>query len=342
MYMSEPSFLLFESSPGKPRILVRLQDDTVWLSQAQLADLFQTTKQNISLHIRNIFEEGELEEGSVVKEYLTTAADGKSYQVLHYDLDVIISVGYRVRSHVGTQFRRWATARLRDYIVKGFALDDQRLREQATVGDYFDELLERIRDIRSSEKLLYKKIRDICALSLDYDSSSTDSNLFFAKVQNKFHFAVSGMTAAEIVRTRANATQPNMGLTSFSGEVVRKKDVSTAKNYLLVHEIETLNLLVSQFLDFAELQAKLQKAVRMSDWLVRLDQILQMNGLAILNDAGQISARVSEDHARAEYALFDASRKEMQSRHLEDQPDVVAELESAVQSLRRRPPSRKS
>lgn len=305
----------------------------MWLSQAQMAELFQTSKQNISLHIRNIFEEGELDESAVVKEYLTTATDGKAYRVLHYNLDVIISVGYRVRSHVGTQFRIWATQRLRDYIIKGFALDDQKLKEQATVGDYFDELLERIRDIRSSEKLLYKRVRDICALSVDYQATLPDAQIFFATVQNKFHYAVAGMTAAEIVKNRARAEQPNMGLTSFSGEVVRKKDVTVAKNYLQAEEIETLNLLVSQFLDFAELQAKRQKEIRMSEWLAKLDDILKLNGFSVLNDAGRVSVLISEKHAHAQYEAFDELRKERKLRELEAAPDVVEELGNKIKSL---------
>jgi hypothetical protein len=331
--MSEPNFLLYEAAPGQTRLLVRVEDESVWLSQAQMVDLFQTSKQNVSLHIRNVFEEGELREGSVVKEYLTTAADGKSYRVLHYNLDVIISVGYRVRSQVGTQFRIWATQRLRDYIIKGFVLDDQKLKEQATVGDYFDELLERIRDIRSSEKLLYKRVREICALSIDYQAATEESHLFFATVQNKFHYAVTGKTAAEIVKTRANAQQPNMGLKSFSGELIRKKDVTVAKNYLDATEIDTLNLLVAQFLDFAELQAKRQREVRMTEWLVKLDEILRLNGFAVLNDAGRVSARISEEHAHAEYLAFEEVRREERRRKLESEPDVVVELESKLKSL---------
>jgi hypothetical protein len=335
MSVSEPSFLLYESAPGQTRLLVRIEGESVWLSQAQMVELFQTSKQNISLHIRNVFEEGELQPESVVKEYLTTAADGKSYRVLHYNLDVIISVGYRVRSHVGTQFRIWATQRLRDYLIKGFALDDQRLKEQATVGDYFDELLERIRDIRSSEKLLYKRLREICALSIDYQSKTETSQLFFATVQNKFHFAVTGSTAAEIVKARANANQPNMGLTSFSGSVVRKKDVTVAKNYLFEPEIETLNLLVAQFLDFAELQAKRQKEVRMSDWLTKLDDILRLNGFAILNDAGRVSARISEEHAQAQYEAFEQLRQEARNLELEAELDVILELDAKLRPLQR-------
>ncbi len=330
--MSEASFLLYEESPGVPRILVRVEDETVWLSQAQMVALFQTTKQNVSLHIRNIFEEGELDDISVVKEYLTTASDGKDYSVLHYNLDVIISVGYRVKSHVGTQFRIWATQRLREYIVKGFTLDDARLKEQATVTYYFDELLERIRDIRSSEKLLYKRVREICALSVDYSSDSADSRNFFATVQNKLHFAVSGMTAAEIVKARADSKEPNMGLTSFSGAAVRKKDVAVAKNYLQKDEIETLNLLVVQFLDFAELQARRQHPIQMAEWTVKLDDILRLNSFQLLNDAGRVSAKVSEEFAHDQFSSFEERRNEEKRKKLEASPDID-ELGSKAASL---------
>ena len=336
MSVQEPSFLLYEVEPGRSRILVRIEDGTVWLSQAQMTELFQTSKQNISLHIRNVFEEGELDEEATVKEYLTVQAEGDrrvQRSVLHYNLDVIISVGYRVRSHVGTQFRIWATQRLRDYILKGFALDDQRLKEQATVGDYFDELLERIRDIRSSEKLLYKRVREICALSLDYDSKSEASQVFFATVQNKLHYAVAGMTAAEIVRARADSQKSNMGLTSFSGSAVRKKDMTVAKNYLREEEIGSLNLLVSQFLDFAELQAKRQREVRMAEWLVKLDEILKLNGFEALTTAGRVSAEVSKAFAYEQFEDFEKVRHERKLRELEGESDGVAELAGEVKSL---------
>jgi len=301
-----------------------------------MVELFQTTKQNISLHIRNVFEEGELGKAATVKDYLTVQSEGGrevQRSITHYNLDVIISVGYRVKSHVGTQFRIWATQRLREYVIKGFVLDNQKLKEQTSVTDYFDELLEQIRDIRSSEKLLYKRIREICSLSIDYSTGSETSQTFFATVQNKFHFAVTGKTAAEIVKARANAKEPNMGLTSFSGEVVRKKDVTVAKNYLSSAEIDTLNLLVSQFLDFAELQAKRQKEVRMSEWLVKLGEILNLNGFAVLNDAGRVSARISEEHAHAQYGTFEELRQEERRRKLESEQDVVIELESQLKSL---------
>lgn len=334
--MTEPSFLLYNEGNRGPRLIVRLEDETVWLSQAQMVELFQTTKQNISLHIKNVFSEGELDPDSVVKEYLTTAADGKPYRTKYYNLDVIISVGYRVKSHVGTQFRIWATQRLREYLVKGFTLDDQRLKEQSTIADYFDELLERIRDIRSSEKLLYKRVRDICALSVDYDPKLEPETKFFAITQNKFHFAVTGMTAAEIVRNRADATKPNMGAQTWSGEVVRKKDVATAKNYLHHDEIDTLNRLVSQFLEFAELQAKRKLEIRMVDWLGKLDEILRLNGFAVLQDAGRISARISEEHAHEQYELFEARRRAEKVKELEACPDGVAELDQQTKGLEAR------
>lgn len=337
--MTETSFLLYNEGARGPRLIVRLEDETVWLSQAQMVELFQTTKQNISLHISNIFEEGELEPEATVKEYLTVRQEGSRQvqrSIEHYNLDVIISVGYRVKSHVGTQFRIWATQRLREFLVKGFALDDQRLKEQSTVADYFDELLERIRDIRSSEKLLYKRVRDICALSVDYDPKLEPETKFFAITQNKFHFAVTGMTAAEIVRTRADATKPNMGAQTWSGEVVRKKDVATAKNYLHHDEIDTLNRLVSQFLEFAELQAKRKLEIRMVDWLGKLDEILRLNGFAVLQDAGRISARISEEHAHEQYELFEARRRAEKVKELEARPDGVAELDQQTKGLEAR------
>jgi hypothetical protein len=301
-----------------------------------MSELFQTTKQNVSLHVRNTFSERELDEISVVKESLTTAADGKNYRVLYYNLDVIISVGYRVKSHVGTQFRIWATQRLREFLIKGFVLDDQRLKDQATVADYFDELLERIRDIRSSEKLLYKRVRDICALSMDYDPKLEPETRFFAITQNKFHYAVTGMTAAEIVRNRADATQPNMGAQTWSGDVIRKRDVTTAKNYLIHDEIDTLNRLVAQFLEFAELQAKRKREVRMADWLSRLDEILSMNEFPVLSDAGRVSARISEEHAHEQYERFEARRRAEKAKELEAESDGIAELGEVTKRLESR------
>jgi hypothetical protein len=236
--------LLYQTEDRRTRIEVRLENDTVWLNQLQMAELFQTSKQNVSLHIQNIFQERELKEDSVVKEYLTTAADGKSYRTKFYNLDVIISVGYRVKSLRGTQFRIWATQRLREYLIKGFTLDDERLK-QAGGGNYFDELLERIRDIRSSEKVFWRKVLDIYATSIDYDLSAEASERFFATVQNKMHWAAHGHTATEIIAKRANATRPTMGLTSWSGGRVRKADVTVAKNYLDAGELDALNRIVT-------------------------------------------------------------------------------------------------
>ncbi|MEZ0325147.1 MAG: virulence RhuM family protein [Fimbriimonas sp.] len=329
--MSEPEFLLYQTEAGTTRLLVRLQDETIWLSQAQMAELFQTSKQNISLHIRNIFEEGELAEISVVKEYLTTAADGKRYSVLHYNLDVIISVGYRVRSHIGTQFRIWATQRLREYIVKGFVLDDQRLKEQSTTADYFDELLERIRDIRSSEKHLYKRVREICALSLDYDSGSEESKRFFQIVQNKLHYAAAGLTAAEIIKLRVDHNKQNMGLTTWSGDTVRKKDISIAKNYLTHEEITTLNLLVAQYLDFADLQARSRREMRMSNWVTKLDDILSLNDRPVLQGAGSVSKIEAQALAETEYEAFSERRR----GEREAAADPIEDLRSAAKALDR-------
>jgi hypothetical protein len=337
--VSEANFILYNEGDNGPRLLVRLEDETVWLTQAQMAELFQTTPQNITQHIRSVYAEGELDRDPTCKDFLQVRQEGQRQvqrNLAHYNLDVIISVGYRVKSHVGTQFRIWATQRLREFLVKGFVLDDQRLKDQATVADYFDELLERIRDIRSSEKLLYKRVRDICALSVDYDPKLEPETRFFAITQNKFHFAVTGMTAAEIVRTRADAAKPNMGAQTWSGEVVRKKDVATAKNYLLHEEIDTLNRLVAQFLEFAELQAKRKLEIRMADWLGKLDQILKLNGFSVLQDAGRVSARISEEHAHEQYALFEARRQAEKERELEARPDGVAELAEETKGLETR------
>ncbi|MGV3722674.1 MAG: virulence RhuM family protein [Actinomycetota bacterium] len=324
-------------------MLVRLHEETVWLTQAQMAELFQTTKQNISLHIRNVFDEGELEAEATVKDYLTVQQEGeRSVQrsLAHYNLDVVISVGYRVRSHVGTRFRIWATQRLREYLVKGFTLDDQRLKEQATPADYFDELLERIRDIRSSEKVLYARTREICALSLDYDGTSDASRRFFQTVQNKLHYAASGRTAAEIVVDRASAELPNMGLTSWSGDRVRKKDVVVAKNYLQSEEIQTLNLLVAQYLDFAELQARSQRPMRMANWLAKLDDILRLNERGVLAGPGSVSHSDAEQRAHAEYAGL-LERRKSEASAFDSLLDAAKSLEADRGPAKRRKRSEK-
>ena len=268
--------LLYQTEDRRTRIEVRLENETVWLNQLQMTELFQTSKQNVSLYIQNIFQERELEEGSVVKEYLTTAADGKSYRTKFYNLDVIISVGYRVKSHRGTQFRIWATQRLREYLIKGFTLDDERLK-QAGGGNYFEELLARIRDIRSSERVFWRKVLDIYATSIDYDPSVEASERFFATVQNKMHWAAHGHTAAEIIADRADATRPTMGLTSWTSGRVRKTDVTIAKNYLATDELDALNRIVMAYLEFAELQARSRHPMYMRDWITKLDDFLRLS-----------------------------------------------------------------
>jgi len=309
MPQPESQILIYQPEDGRTRIDVRLEDETVWLTQSQMVELFQSSKQNISLHIRNIFSEGELDADSVVKEYLTTAADGKKYRTKYYNLDVIIAVGYRVRSHRGTQFRRWATERLREYLVKGFAMDDERLKSMRNFGaDYFDELLERIRDIRASEKRFYRKIQDIYALSVDYDKQSERARLFFKTVQNKLHWATHGHTAAEVIAQRADAALPHMGLTTWKGAKVRKGDVAIAKNYLSEKEIRSLNRIVTMYLDYAEDQAQRRQPMHMADWETKLDAFLRFNGREVLDHAGTITAELAQSRAEAEYDKFSAAR----------------------------------
>jgi hypothetical protein len=316
---------------GALNLQVRLDGQTVWLTQAAMAELYQTTKQNISLHIRNIFEEGELPPDSVVKYYLTTAADGKTYHTLHYNLDLILAVGYRVRSPRGTLFRQWATSRLRELLVKGFILDDERIKAGHTLGDsYFDELLARIRDIRSSERLFYQKITDIYATSIDYEPNSEITQRFFQTVQNKMHWAAHGHTAAEIIAQRANAAHPHMGLTSWKNAPmgpVRKTDVAIAKNYLSHEELDALNLIVSAYLDFAELQARSHKPMHMADWIAKLDSFLQLSDRDILTHAGRITHEQAEEAAHAEFAQFDAQRRALEAA----QPS--SDFDHAIQRL---------
>jgi hypothetical protein len=316
---------------GAANLQVRLDGQTVWLTQAAMAELYQTTKQNISLHIQNILEEKELRAGSVVKEYLTTAADGKRYQTLHYNLDMILAVGYRVRSARGTAFRQWATARLSELLVKGFTLDDERIKAGRTLGDdYFDELLARIRDIRSSERLFYQKITDIYATSIDYDPNAEITQMFFQVVQNKMHWAAHGHTAAEIIRDRADAAKPRMGLTSWKnapGGPIRKTDVTIAKNYLTEPEIEALNLIVSAYLDFAELQARSHRPMHMADWITKLDDFLRLGDREILTHAGSISHQLAEEHAHTQYALHEQQRFQLEA----EQP--TSDFDRVVQRL---------
>ncbi len=297
------SLLLYQTEDGRTKIEVRLQDETVWLSQAQLSELFDKDRRTIAEHIQNIFTEKELEENSVCRKFRHTASDGKNYQIIHYNLDVIISVGYRVSSHRGTQFRIWATTRLREFLIKGFTLDDERLK-QGGGGNYFNELLSRIRDIRSSEKVFWRKVLDIYATSIDYDPKTENSKQFFAVVQNKMHWAAHGHTAAEIIYSRANAEKTNMGLTSWLGKKPKKTDVEIAKNYLNEEELKVLNLIVSLYLDFAELQALSRNPMYMKDWIAKLDDFLRMASRDILSHAGKISHEEALDKARVEFSKY--------------------------------------
>lgn len=295
--------ILYQPEDGKTRIEVRIEGETVWLPLNQIAELFQRDKSVISRHIRNIFTEGELTPEGVVANFATTATDGKTYQVDYYNLDVIISVGYRVKSQRGAQFRIWATQRLREYIIKGFTLDDERLK-QAGGGNYFDELLARIRDIRSSEKVFWRKVLDIYSTSIDYDPHNDMSREFFAVVQNKMHWAAHGHTAAEIVTQRVDATKSNMGLTSWMGAKPTQGDAEIAKNYLTVEELDTLNRIVSIYLDFAELQAMNRKPLYMKDWIAKLDEFIKISERDILSHAGKISHEEAMEKARIEYEKY--------------------------------------
>ncbi len=299
-------FLLYQSEDGRTRIECRFQDETLWLSQAQLAELFQTTKQNIAKHVQAIFAESELQREAVVNSWLTTAADGKQYKVLHYRLEAILAVGYRVRSARGTTFRQWATARLQEYLLKGFVLDDERLKTPPgpDTPDYFDELLERIRDIRASEKRMYLKVRDIFALAADYRPAATETHAFFQIIQNKLHFAAAGKTAPQLIAGRADHTRPNMGLTSWKGATVRKADVTVAKNYLHADEIGELNRIVGMYLDYAEDQARRRRVLYMCDWRERLDAFLEFNQRDILQNAGKVSKAVADRLALDQYDKF--------------------------------------
>ncbi|MFA6174442.1 MAG: virulence RhuM family protein [Kiritimatiellales bacterium] len=299
-------FLVYQTEDGKLKLDVRFEGETVWLTQQHMAALFQTSKQNVSLHIQNAFSDGELQEDSVVKESLTTAADGKKYATKFYNLDVIISVGYRVKSLRGTQFRIWATQRLREYIVKGFVLDDERLKNPDQPFDYFEELMRRIQDIRTSERRFYQKITDIYATSIDYDPTQEVSIAFFKTVQNKVHWAVTGQTAAEIIHGRVDAAKPNLGLTNWRGVVIRKPDVAIAKNYLTEPELAALNNLVEQYLIFAQGQAMRRIPMHMADWIKKLDAFLTLNERDILTHAGRISHEMAQVKAELEYDKFKA------------------------------------
>lgn len=328
--MSSDSLILYTTEDGRDRIELRAQDGTVWLSLNRIADLFERDKSVISRHIANIFDDGELVEDSVVANFATTASDGKTYQVDHYNLDMILAVGYRVRSARGVQFRRWATTTLTEYLIKGFVVDDARLKQPDY--DYFDELLERIRDIRASEARFYQKVRDILALSEDYDPSSKSVTTFYATIQNKMLHAVTGHTAAELIVARADAAAPNMGLTSWKGSRVRKGDVVTAKNYLAQPEILELNLIVTMFLDTADLRARRRQTMQLAEWESVLDNFLHSNELNVLRNAGSVSHKQATQIAEARYENFDASRQEAE-RLADAKTDEVDELKRIADNI---------
>jgi hypothetical protein len=333
-------FLLYQTEDGSTRIEVRMDGETVWLPQKAMAELFQTSVPNISMHVRNIFAEGELSEAAVVKDYLTTAADGKNYNVRHFNLDVIISVGYRVKSHRGTQFRIWATSRLREHLVKGFTLDDERFK-RAGGSRYFEELLARIRDIRSSEKVFWKKVLEIYATSIDYDPANDLSKQFFATVQNKMHWAAHGNTAAEVVASRADAGKPNMGLTTWTGNRPRKQDVGIAKNYLNREELEALNRIVSFYLDFAELQAMNRRPMHMADWITKLDDFLKLSERAILTHAGKVSHEDAIAKAETEYEKYRAletAKPSAVERHFSEAVEKTKRIEQTSKPKKRGKP----
>ena len=300
---NQGDLVIYQSDDGETKIDVRFVDETVWLTQQQLCDLYQTSKSNISEHIKHIFEEEELAENSVVRKFRTTASDGKKYLTSYYNLDMIISLGYRIKSKIATNFRRWATERLKEYMIKGFTMDDKRLK-QLGGGNYWHELLERIRDIRSSEKVMYRQVLDLYATSVDYDPKSQESNVFFKMVQNKLHFAAHGHTAAEVIYERADANKPFMSLTTFSGDFPTAKDTHIAKNYLSEDELKILNNIVSGYFDFAEVQAMRHNPMHMSDYVEHLDHILSATGEKLLNGAGKVSHKQAMEKADKEYQRF--------------------------------------
>ena len=327
--------ILYTTEDGKSEIRLRADSGTVWLTQLEMAELFQTTKQNVAKHLKAIFAEQELSQESVVNQRLTTAADGKNYRVAHYKLDAILAVGYRVRSPRGVQFRRWASTVLKEFLVKGFVMDDERLKNPDGRPDYFDEMLERIRDIRASEKRFYQKVRELFALSSDYDKTDQATQTFFATVQNLLLYAVTQMTAAELITARASGEHPNFGLTHWKGAQVRKQDILVAKNYLTEDEIDTLNRLVVIFLETAELRTKSRQEIRMGFWKQNVDQIIGSNGFPVLTNSGEVSHAQMEARTNALYQNFDESRKQQEAMQADGQDD--AELRTLESALKSRP-----
>lgn len=330
--------LVYLTENGTVKLEVRLENETLWLTQQQMAELFQSSKQNVSHHIKAVFMEGELSPEATVKNYLTVQQEGirkVRRELEYYNLDMIISVGYRVKSLTATRFRMWATQRLMEYIVKGFTMDDERLKNPpikgAAVPDYFDEMLARIRDIRASERRLYLRVREIFAMAADYEPSWSETTKFFSVIQNKLHYAATGMTAAELILSRGNHQLPNMGLTSWKTDEVRKTDITIAKNYLQEEEIEELNRIVVMWLDYAEDQAIRRKQVFMKDWEQKLDDFLRFNERNVLPHAGTVSKKAAEKHANAEYEQFEARRREI--KEAMGETEYLRQLEDAARQV---------
>ena len=318
----QPSnIIIYNTADGRASVALYARDGKIWLNQQQMAELFATSKSNISMHIAGVLKDRELEKKSVVQNYLTTAADGKNYNVVYYSLEMILAVGFRVRGVRGTQFRQWANMHLSEYLIKGFTMDDERLKNPDGRPDYFDELLERIRDIRASEKRFYQKLRDLFKLSSDYEAREKATQMFFAETQNKLLYAVTHQTAAEIIVDRADADKPNMGLTTWKGSIVRKGDIIVAKNYLEVEEIDKLNRIVNLFLESAELRVKERKDLTLDFWRENVKGLLSFQGLDILTNNGSVSNLQMEEHVRDVYAQFDARRKSYEAQ-LADEEDL--------------------
>lgn len=333
---NKQNIIIYKTADGKASVALYAKDSNIWMNQNQLAELFATSVPNISMHISNILNDGELEHNSVIKDYLTTAADGKEYKVTFYSLDMILAIGFRVRSKRGTQFRIWANKNLKEYMVKGFVMDDDRLKNPDGRPDYFDELLERIRDIRASEKRFYQKIKDLFALSSDYDADDKSTQMFFAETQNKLHFAVTGQTAAELIVSRANADKPNMNLTSWEGSIVRKQDIFIAKNYLTHDEIDTLNRLVVIFLESAELRAKNRMDITIDFWKENVDRILDFQDKKILTHAGSISKAQMEKQVSEIYKSFDKRRKEFEALQADNEDlEELRKLEQEIKNKKK-------
>ena len=333
---NKQNIIIYKTADGKASVALYAKDGNIWMNQNQLAELFATSVPNISMHISNILNEFELEHASVVKDYLTTAADGKEYKVTFYSLDMILAIGFRVRSKRGTQFRIWANKNLKEYMVKGFVMDDERLKNPDGRPDYFDELLERIRDIRASEKRFYQKIKDLFALSRDYDADDKSTQMFFAETQNKLHYAVTGQTAAELIVSRANTDKPNMNLTSWKGSIVRKQDIFIAKNYLTHDEIDTLNRLVVIFLESAELRAKNRMDITIDFWKENVDRILDFQDKKILTHAGSISKAQMKKQVSEIYKSFDKRRKEFDALQADNEDlEELRKLEEEIKSKKK-------